>query len=67
MKAIRDIARTLKLSRVSVREWAKANQIPLHPRLPRGARGGQLEAHIDKAGEEKIREHYRNRLASRTG
>ena len=66
MTPIRDLAQELRLHRVSVREFCRSRDIPMHRRLPKGARGGQLEAHVTDTDAKRIREHYRARLASRS-
>ena len=63
--SIRDLATELLLHRVSVREFCRSRGIPLHPRLPRGASGGQLEAHVTDKDAKRIRAHYKDRLAGR--
>ena len=67
MKAIRDIARELKLNRVSVREHCKTRGIVLHRRLPRGADGGQTEAFVTTADARRIGAHYACRLENLSG
>lgn len=64
MTAIRDLAKELRLHRVSVREHCKTRGIVLHRRLPKGAAGGQTEAHVTTADARRIRQHYAYRLES---
>ena len=44
MTAVRDLARELRLHRVSVVEHCRNNDIATYRRLPAGATGGQLRA-----------------------
>ena len=67
MTSIRILAAELKLSRVSVREWCKGHGITVHPRLPRGAAGGQTEGHIDDHGAMRVRDRYSARVADLRG
>ena len=67
MTPIRDLAAELHLHRVSVREHCKTRGIALHRRLPRGARGGQTEAHVTEQDAQRIRTHYSDRLESCEG
>ena len=46
MTPIRDLARELKLTGVSVREHCRTRGIAMHRRLPEGARGGQMIAFV---------------------
>ena len=62
MTAIRNLAKELRLHRVSVREFCRSRDIPMQRRLPKGARGGQLEAHVTEQDAQRIREHYADRL-----
>ena len=66
MTPVRDLAQELRLHRVSVREFCRSRGITMHRRLPKGARGGQLEAHVNNQDARRIREHYRDRLADRS-
>ena len=66
MTAIRDLARELRLHRVSIVEHCRTRGIPTYRRLPEGADGGQLIAHVEEADAQRIRVHYRDRIASRS-
>ena len=66
MTPIRDLTRELKLTGVSVREHCRTRGIAMHRRLPEGARGGQMIAFVTDKDAKRIREHYRDRLASRS-
>ena len=67
MTAIRDLARELMLTGVSVSTHCRRNDIPMHRRLPEGQRGGQCISHVLDVDAERIRAHYAYRLADRTG
>ena len=67
MTRVRDLAVELRLHRVSVREFCRSRDIPMHRRLPVGRTGGQLEAFVTNRGARAIRDHYRDRLMTRTG
>ena len=60
--SIQALAAELKLHVVSVREHCRTRGIPLHRRLPAGARGGQLQSHIAAADARAVRDHYADRL-----
>lgn len=60
--SIQALAADLKLHQVSVREHCKTRGIPMHRRLPAGARGGQLQGHVTAADARRIRDHYADRL-----
>ena len=63
MTPIRDLARELKLTGVSVREHCRTRGIAMHRRLPEGTRGGQMIAFVTDKDAKRI---YRDRLASRS-
>ena len=65
MVPIRDLARQLRLHRVSIAEHCRTRGIPTYRRLPLGTDGGQLIAHVTEDDAQRIRAHYRDRLASR--
>ena len=67
MTRVRDLAQELRLHRVSVREFCRSWDIPMHRRLPEGASGGQMESFVSNRDARRIREHYRDRLADRSG
>ena len=67
MTSIRTLAAELRLHRVSVREFCRTRAITMLRRLPRGAAGGQQEAHVTARDAKRIREHYASRLASLSG
>ena len=62
MKQIRDLARELKLTDVSVRTHCRTRDIDTVRRLPRGASGGQMTAHVSDEDADRIRAHYADRL-----
>ena len=67
MTPVRELAVELRLHRVSVREFCRTWGIPMHRRLPKGRTGGQLEAFVTNRDARAIRDHYRDRLADRSG
>ena len=67
MTPVRDLADELRLSNVSVRYHCRTRGIETLRRLPDGARGGQMIAFVSDDDAERIREHYRDRLADRSG
>ena len=67
MTAIRDLARELMLTKVSVSTHCQTRGIATYRRLPEGARGGQMIAHVQDRDAKRIREYYRDRLAGRRG
>ena len=52
------------MHRVSIAEHCRTRGIPTYRRLPEGADGGQLIAHVTEADANRIRAHYTARLAS---
>ena len=64
MIPIRALAAELRLHRVSIAEHCRNHGVPTVRRLPDGASGGQLIAHVTETDAEKIRAHYSDRLAS---
>ena len=67
MTRVRDLAVELRLHRVSVREFCRSRDIPMHRRLPDGASGGQMESFVSTRDARRIRENYRDRLSDRRG
>ena len=67
MTAVRDLAAELKLTNVSVRHHCRRAGIDTHRRLPDGARGGQCIAFVTDEDAQRIRAHYADRLADRSG
>ena len=67
MTPLRKLAFELKLTTVSVATHCRSRGITTHRRLPAGARGGQLVAHVTDSDARQIRRHYRDRLASLRG
>ena len=62
MTRVRDLAGELRLHRVSVREFCRSREIPMHRRLPKGASGGQMESFVSTRDAKRIRAHYADRL-----
>ena len=67
MIAVKDLARELRLHRVSIAEHCRNRGIETFRRLPEGATGGQLIAHLSDEDAGRIRENYRDRVAKRRG
>lgn len=67
MIAIRDLARELLLTKVSVATHCATRGIATHRRLPEGARGGHMVAHVQDRDAKRIRAFYADRLAGRRG
>lgn len=67
MTPITTLAQELKLTTVSLSMHCRSREIVTHRRLPAGARGGQLVAHVTDKDARRIREHYQDRLASLKG
>ncbi len=67
MTAIRDLARELRLTNVSLRTHCRRVGIETCRRLPEGADGGQCIAHVADDDAQAIRAHYQHRIASRDG
>ena len=67
MTPVRTLARELMLTKVSVATHCRSRGIPTYRRLPAGARGGQMQAHVTDSDAQRIREHYADRLADRNG
>ena len=67
MTAVRDLARDLLLTNVSVRTHCRRVGIETCRRLPDGASGGQTIAYVTDDDAVNIRKHYQHRLADRSG
>lgn len=67
MTAIRDLARELMLTKVSVSTHCQTRGIDTYRRLPDGARGGQMIAFVSDESAARIRENYAERLADLDG
>lgn len=67
MTAIRDLARELRLTNVSLRTHCRRVGIETCRRLPEGADGGQCIAFVVDPDADRIRQHYADRLADRSG
>ena len=67
MTPIKTLAQELKLTTVSLTTHCRSREIVTHRRLPAGARGGQMTAHVSDKDARGIRDHYRDRLASLRG
>ena len=67
MTALRDLATELRLHRVSIAEHCRNRGIATCRRLPAGAVGGQLIAHVDAQAAAAIRQYYADRLADLGG
>ena len=67
MTACRDLARDLLLTNVTVRTHCRRVGIETCRRLPEGSYSGQMVAHVSDDDAARIREHYADRLADRTG
>ena len=63
MVSVRDLARELKMHKVSLSEHCRTRGIPTVRRLPDGATGGQMQAHVTESDATRIRAHYADRLA----
>ena len=62
MTPIKTLARELKLTTVSLTTHCRSREIVTHRRLPAGARGGQMLAHVNDSDARAIRKHYADRL-----
>ena len=62
MISVQALAAELKLHVVSVREHCRTRGIPMHRRLPAGARGGHMQFHVSESDAHAIRDHYADRL-----
>lgn len=67
MTAIKALAAELLLTTVSVAYHCRRNGIETVRRLPAGAVGGQMCAHVADDDAEAIRQHYADRVRSREG
>ena len=67
MTEIRALACELRLTVPSVTYQCRRQGIETHRRLPKGATGGQMVAHVADRDARRIRDHYRDRLMTRTG
>lgn len=67
MTAIKDLATELRLHRVSIAEYCRNHGIETFRRLPAGASGGQMAAHVGDDDADRIRAHYAARLAGLNG
>lgn len=67
MTAIKALAAELNLCTVSVAYHCKRRGIETVRRLPKGARSGQMCAHVRDEDAAAIRQHYRDRVRSREG
>ena len=67
MTPVRELAGELRLSDVSIRYHCRTRGIETFRRLPEGANGGQMLAFVTDAAATRIREHYADRLADRSG
>ena len=67
MTEIRALAVELRLTVPSVTYHCRSRGIETHRRLPEGATGGQMVAHVADRDARRIRAHYRDRLMTRTG
>ena len=67
MTTIKALAQELKLTTVSLSIHCRSREIVTHRRLPAGARGGQMVAHVTDKDAKVIRDHYKDRLASLRG
>ena len=67
MTEIRALAVELRLTVPSVTYQCRRQGIEMHRRLPKGATGGQMVAHVADRDARRIRAHYMDRVASRTG
>ena len=67
MTAVRDLASELRLTVPSVTYHCRSRGIEYVRRLPEGATGGQCIAFVSDEDAGRIRDHYRDRLADRSG
>ena len=67
MTEIRALAVELRLTVPSVTHHCRSRGIETVRRLPEGATGGQMVAHVVDKDADRIRDHYADRLLSRTG
>ena len=67
MTPVRDLADELRLSNVSVRYHCRTRGIETFRRLPEGADRGQCIAFVSDDDADRIRQHYADRLADRSG
>ena len=67
MISVKALAVECKLHVVSLAAHCRAHGITTFRRLPVGARGGQMLAHVKDSDARRIRKHYADRLADRSG
>ena len=67
MIALKDLAKTLRLHRVSLYEFCRTHDIPTERRLPAGQSGGQMCKHVTDDVAERLRQHYAARVQSLNG
>ena len=62
MISIKALAADLKLHVVSLAAHCRTHGITTFRRLPAGARGGQMQAHLKDSDARAVRAHYADRL-----
>ena len=62
MTTVKALAAELKLHVVSLAAHCRTHGITTVRRLPAGARGGQMLAHVNDSDARRIRKHYRDRI-----
>ena len=62
MISVKALAADLKLHVVSLSAHCRTHGITTYRRLPAGARGGQMLAHVKDSDARRIRNHYADRL-----
>ena len=67
MTEVRALAAELRLTVPSITYQCRRQGIETHRRLPKGAGGGQCVSFVADRDAKRIRDHYRDRLMTRTG